>query len=343
MAVENEANPSSLATVSMPLVRLQFEHHEEVLNVIDRLRSEGISRYINLPQLIVCGDQSSGKSSVLEAISHLGFPAKDNVCTRFATELILRRAPESGVSVSINPDADRPTAERKRIRDFKSPTVALERFAEIVTNAADFLGVGAGDHQFSKDTLRVELSGPTQPHLTLVDLPGLYHASDESQSQEGVEFVESLVLSYMRNKRSVILAVVSAKNEIALQKVTAFTRKVDPEGIRTIGIITKPDTLPKGSEMERSFYKLALNERLKFRLGWHVLKNREHEQLHFTLDERRDSELHYLNTGIWASLPRSQVGIDALRSRLSSVLKDHIIAQLPEFITEVQQAYNDTR
>lgn len=67
-----------------------------------------------------------------------------------------------------------------------------------------------------KDVLRVEVSGPAQPHLTLVDLPGLYHAPDESQSVEGVDFVESLVLSYIRNKRSVILAVISAKSDIVL-------------------------------------------------------------------------------------------------------------------------------
>lgn len=81
----------------LPVVSLQSKDHEELLNIIDKLRSQGISRYIDLPQLIVCGDQSSGKSSVLEAVSGLRFPTKDNLCTRFATELILRR-----VSISHN-------------------------------------------------------------------------------------------------------------------------------------------------------------------------------------------------------------------------------------------------
>lgn len=49
-------------------------------NDIDKLRSLGVSQYVNLPQLIVCGDQSSGKSSVLEAISGIPFPTKDNLC-----------------------------------------------------------------------------------------------------------------------------------------------------------------------------------------------------------------------------------------------------------------------
>src|SRR6201990_552157 len=110
---------------SAPLIPLQSRDHEEILNVIDQLRLEGVGKYVNLPQLIVCGDQSSGKSSVLEAISGLKFPAKDNVCTRFATELILRRLPDAGVSASIYPDEDRPTEEQKRIREFKATTTDL--------------------------------------------------------------------------------------------------------------------------------------------------------------------------------------------------------------------------
>jgi hypothetical protein len=72
---------------------LPSKDHRDLLNIIDSLRPQGISRFVDLPQIIVCGDQSSGKSSVLEAISGMLFPTKDNLCTRFATELILRRNP----------------------------------------------------------------------------------------------------------------------------------------------------------------------------------------------------------------------------------------------------------
>ena len=91
MTQTTNMTPSSEVPGSLPVVSLQSKDHEELLNIIDKLRSQGISRYIDLPQLIVCGDQSSGKSSVLEAVSGLRFPTKDNLCTRFATELILRR------------------------------------------------------------------------------------------------------------------------------------------------------------------------------------------------------------------------------------------------------------
>lgn len=153
---------------SETLIPLQSRDHEEILNVIDQLRLNGISRYVDLPQLIVCGDQSSGKSSVLEAISGLGFPSKDNLCTRFATELILRRGPDSGVTASIHPDEDRSEADKTRMREFKSSTVALTHFRDIVSDAERIIGVGTDQLPFSKDVLRVEVSGPKQPHLTLV-------------------------------------------------------------------------------------------------------------------------------------------------------------------------------
>jgi ABC-type molybdenum transport system ATPase subunit/photorepair protein PhrA len=73
----------------------------QLLDLVDSLRAEGLSEFTALPQLIVCGDQSSGKSSLLEAISGVPFPRKDNLCTRFATEVILRRASGSEIKVSL--------------------------------------------------------------------------------------------------------------------------------------------------------------------------------------------------------------------------------------------------
>ena len=73
----------------------------ELLDLVDSLRAEGLSEFTALPQLIVCGDQSSVKSSLLEAISGVPFPKKDNLCTRFATEVILRRAFDTEIKVSL--------------------------------------------------------------------------------------------------------------------------------------------------------------------------------------------------------------------------------------------------
>ena len=67
---------------------LQSEQ-SELLDVIDQLRTQGVGRLVELPQLIVCGDQSSGKSSVLEAISRVRFPAKDEIGRASCRERVL--------------------------------------------------------------------------------------------------------------------------------------------------------------------------------------------------------------------------------------------------------------
>lgn len=143
----------------------------------------------------------------------------------------------------------------------------------IIDEAASAMGIDGSSHNFSSHVLQVELIGPTQPHLTLVDLPGLFHAGSKSQSDGDAKAVTELVTNYMEKTRSIILAVVSAKNDYNNQIVTKYARKFDQSGSRTLGIITKPDTLDAGSEAEAQFVELAENENVYFRLGWHVLKN----------------------------------------------------------------------
>jgi hypothetical protein len=133
--------------------------------------------------------------------------------------------------------------------------VIEDRF--IVDEAMGAMGLVGTEKVFCTDILLVEVSSPEQPHLTLVDLPGLFMAGNKDQSVEDAKLVESLVLSYMEQPRSIILAVVSAKSEFALQQVTQRAREVDPEGHRTLGLITKPDTLDVGSESERAYLELV--------------------------------------------------------------------------------------
>lgn len=78
-------DPDSVTTTS--LQSLQSADQRKVMDIVDKLRRTGLSGVVELPQLIVCGDQSSGKSSVLEAITEIPFPRKENLCTRFATEV----------------------------------------------------------------------------------------------------------------------------------------------------------------------------------------------------------------------------------------------------------------
>ncbi|OJD16084.1 hypothetical protein AJ78_03717 [Emergomyces pasteurianus Ep9510] len=329
-----------------PQVQLRnFQSSDELdlVDAIDKLRSQGISHYVSLPQLIVCGDQSSGKSSVLDAISGIPFPTKDHLCTRFATEVILRRTATEGVSVSIVPSQDRPEAECEQLAQFRESLTTLDDIPTLINGAKDAMGLSGANNAFSNDVLRIEISGPNRPHLTIVDLPGLIHSENKIQKAADVDLVQRLVRSYMSNPRSIILAVVSAKNDYANQVVLKLARDVDPNGIRTLGVITKPDTLPVGSESEGAFVALARNEDVYFRLGWHVLKNRDYETRHCSADARDLAETQFFSSGVWSNLPPGSVGIVTLRKRLSQVLLDQIGNELPHLAAEIESSIEHCR
>jgi GTPase SAR1 family protein len=103
---------------------LDNEQRLRILGIIDKLRELGVSENVSLPQvsppccsgkiytyvrkLVVVGDQSSGKSSLLEGLTGLSFPVASELCTRFATQIVLRRAPanEAEVRITIIPGPD---------------------------------------------------------------------------------------------------------------------------------------------------------------------------------------------------------------------------------------------
>ncbi|KAK6221069.1 hypothetical protein LQW54_001642 [Pestalotiopsis sp. IQ-011] len=318
---------------------LQSEDHKSLMDTIDRLRSKGISRYVDLPQIVVCGDQSSGKSSVLQAISGLSFPIKDNLCTRFATELILRHVPDDAETckISIQPGSDRSEEERAHLGEFQQTALPHEMdIGKLVEESKVQMGLGEQSKTFSSDVLRIEVTGPAQPNLTIVDLPGLFLAGNKEQSAEDATTVRELVRSYMVKSLSIILAVVSAKSDFALQEVTQMARKIDPHGLRTIGLITKPDTLDVGSDTERSYLELAQNRDVHFRLGWHVLRNRDYKSRDASNEERDKAEESFLAQGIWAGLPKQHKGVATLRPRLSKVLTEQILGKLATLVDNVQ-------
>lgn len=86
-------------------------------------------------------------------------------------------------------------------------------------------------------------------HLSVIDVPGTFKTTIPGlTSKPGITLVRDIVLSYMRNPRSIMLAVVPVNVDIATQEITETSRELDPEGIRTLRILTKPDLVDKGAE-----------------------------------------------------------------------------------------------
>ena len=281
------------------LNRLYNKGQLDLLDAIDSLRSHGISHYVSLPQIIVCGDQSSGKSSVLEAISGVSFPIKSSLCTRFPTELILRKTSHIGVKISIVPHYSRSESEKRALSSFDEELDGFEGLPALIESAEAAMGIVAHGRAFSKDLLRAKVSGPDWPHLTIVDLPGLVHSETKNQSASDVELVKDVVKSYMKEPRSVIPAVISAKNDIGNQIVLRLARAADKKGVRKLGVITKPDTLIVDSESEATYFSLAKNQEVEFRLGWHVLRNMDSETGEWSLADRDVKEKEFFSQGLW--------------------------------------------
>ncbi|KAK8071806.1 hypothetical protein PG996_005154 [Apiospora saccharicola] len=283
---------------------LTSDDNRKIFDLVDSLSSHGINNYLDLPQIIVCGDQSSGKSSALEAISRVPFPVQDGLCTRFPTEIVLRRQEKTDFRATVN----RPDGSIADVT-VKGSTANLTNKIAVIMDAVKRQHMGLSDsNPFSSNILRIEIAGPDQPNLTLVDLPGLFEAATSTQSVKDAKLVKKMVVSYMKKRRSIILAVVSAANEFPLQQVTQRAREIDPFGERTMGLITKPDKLDRDSNNES-----ASRDRL---------------------------ESEFFVQAPWNTLPGSRLGVEALKSRLSQVLHNHILEHIPTVLSEIRMGIN---
>jgi interferon-induced GTP-binding protein Mx1 len=144
-----------------------------LLDCVDRVRPYLAGENIELPAIVVVGDQSSGKSSVLESISGIALPRGTNIVTRCPLELQLRRDTETYAIISrpaavglFGGDPSKMISERlARLEDIGP---AIERFTAEIAGA----NKGVSDRPIS---LRVHR--PDAPDLTLIDLPGAWRAA----------------------------------------------------------------------------------------------------------------------------------------------------------------------
>ncbi|EFE44983.1 dynamin GTPase, putative [Trichophyton verrucosum HKI 0517] len=253
------------------------------LNLIDKARARGAGNHISLPQLVVCGDQSAGKSSVLEGITEIPFPRKDGLCTRFATEIVLRHfTGVETITATIIPHSSRDEAT---IIEAVGALMGLRGFVD-----------QKDAPPFGLDVLRIEVVGETGLHLTIVDLPGLVSGAEGDDRS----VVESLVNSYLENPRTIILAVVPATSDVETQPIIRAARQFDNEGTRTVGIVTKVDLINDGTE-ERIVAVAKNQGPIKLKLGYYLLKNPSPKEIEFgiTAEERKKKELSWFQKPGW--------------------------------------------
>ncbi|KAH7222346.1 P-loop containing nucleoside triphosphate hydrolase protein [Fusarium oxysporum] len=310
-----------------------------LLDLIDKLQFAQLDD-VKLPQIVVVGDQSAGKSSVLEALTGTPFPRDAGACTRFATEIRMRRAKETKLKVSIIPDKTRPYNDQARLLQWGGDVTGDTPFDAMMRDATELIAPKSIPGRFAaRDILVVEKEGPDMPLLTLVDLPGLVRVANRDQSESDIQTIEALSDRYMKSSRTIILAVIGGNNDYVQAPILKKARHFDPKGSRTIGVLTKPD-MTERIGLEDKFIELVTNkdQENNFKLGWYVLLNPGPGEQWQTPGDRANREAEFFSRGKWATLPPEMWGIGALRAKLSTQLQRHIGKHVKTLRRQIQQA-----
>lgn len=195
----------------------------EIRNILSKV---GQSSVLTLPSIVVIGSQSSGKSSVLESIvGHEFLPKGSNMVTRRPIELTLINTPDSLVEYGEFPDLG-----LRKITDFTSIQRTLTEL-NLAVPESDCV---------SDDPIHLNIYSPNVPDLSLIDLPGYIQVVGQGQPLELKQKISELCDKYIQPP-NVILAISAADVDLANSTALRASRRVDPRGERTIGVITKMD------------------------------------------------------------------------------------------------------
>ncbi|MQL78741.1 hypothetical protein Taro_011153 [Colocasia esculenta] len=238
-----------------------------IVNKLQDIFSQlGSSSTIDLPQVAVVGSQSSGKSSVLEALVGRDFlPRGSDICTRRPLVLQL-------VHLAQGAEGNVEGAEwgeflhlpGKRFFDF----AAIRREIQVETDREAGGNKGVSDKQ-----IRLKIFSPNVLNITLVDLPGITKVPVGDQPTDIEARIRTMILSYIKHETCVILAVSPANSDLANSDALQMARIADPDGSRTIGVITKLDIMDRGTDA-RNF---LLGNIIPLRLGYVGVVNRSQE------------------------------------------------------------------
>ncbi|KAI7950044.1 hypothetical protein MJO28_008865 [Puccinia striiformis f. sp. tritici] len=204
-----------------------------------------------LPSIVVIGSQSSGKSSVLEAIvGHEFLPKGNNMVTRRPLELTLIHTPPTSSNPNVKDYVECPQFGPGQFEDFREVQRRLTRLNQEVPDSI------AVDEQ----PIHMRVYSANVPDLSLVDLPGYVQISAMDQPEELREKISQLCEKYIR-KPNIILSVCAADVDLANSPALRASKKVDPHGYRTIGVVTKLDLVDPSvgaAILANDKYRLAL-------------------------------------------------------------------------------------
>ncbi|XP_017313304.1 interferon-induced GTP-binding protein Mx1 [Ictalurus punctatus] len=315
---------------SNPMEGVFHSHLQErvrpYIDLIDSLRMIGIDEDLALPTIAVIGDQSSGKSSVLEALSGVALPRGNGIVTRCPLELKLRK-----IKCGIHWKAV--ISYKEQFIEFDDPSL-VECYVQAAQNELAGEGVGICD-----ELITLEIMAPDVCDLTLIDLPGIARVPVKGQPEDIGHQIKNLIRKYIEKDQTINLVVVPCNVDIATTEALKMAQEVDPEGKRTLAILTKPDLIDRGTE--KNILDIIRNQVIPLSKGYVIVKCRGQQQIDdkISLSEATRVEREFFRRHEFFSclLYEEKATIQCLASKLTQDLVDHIKKSVPLISEEIKK------
>ncbi|PNJ45599.1 DNM1 isoform 12 [Pongo abelii] len=295
---------------------------EDLIPLVNRLQDAfsaiGQNADLDLPQIAVVGGQSAGKSSVLENFVGRDFlPRGSGIVTRRPLVLQLVNA--------TTEYAEFLHCKGKKFTDFEEVRLEIEAETDRVT------GTNKG---ISPVPINLRVYSPHVLNLTLVDLPGMTKVPVGDQPPD-IEFqIRDMLMQFVTKENCLILAVSPANSDLANSDALKVAKEVDPQGQRTIGVITKLDLMDEGTDAR----DVLENKLLPLRRGYIGVVNRSQKDI----DGKKDitaalaaERKFFLSHPSYRHLA-DRMGTPYLQKVLNQQLTNHIRDTLPGLRNKLQ-------
>ena len=298
-----------------PITSSYNDRIRPLLDTVDKLRHLMVTREgIQLPTIVVVGDQSSGKSSVLESLAGIHLPRGQGICTR--VPLIMRLQ-------------HHPLPQPELFLEFNGKVVRTdeEHVSEAINLATDEVaGLGKG---ISNAPLTLEVRKNGVPDLTMVDLPGITRVPVHGQPENIYDQIKEIIMEYITPEESIILNVLSATVDFTTCESIRMSQMVDKTGERTLAVVTKSDKAPEG------LVEKVTADDVNIGLGYVCVRNRIGEE---SYAEARVEEARLFETHPQLSkIDNSIVGIPVLAQKLVQIQAASIARNLPAIVKSINE------
>ena len=185
------------------------------------------------------------------------------------------------------------------------------------------------DTEISDKVLEITISGPTLSPLTIIDLPGYINTTVDGQGKGIVETIRAINTRYVKDIRTIILAVVPANVDLNNIFVLGEAERYDPNNERTIPIVTKPDTVEP--DLLPNLIQIICNKRKHMNLGYLVMKNSAFKEIENSWDvakEKKEDDF-FNSSALWREVQDSRKGRVNVEKFLGELLYTHIKKELP--------------